>query len=134
MGGLNNDATDFGTIRTSLSFYQSLDPKENLVFASRIGFEHNIGDDFEFYHAPNIGGNESLRGFRAERFYGNTAFYQNIDLRARLFSSYNKTLPFTFGLFAGFDHGRVWVDDDTSDVWHYNYGGGFWIALSLIHI
>ena len=128
LGGLSNDATDFGTIRTALSFYQSLDPKENWVFASRIGFQHNIGDNFEFYHAPNIGGNESLRGYRDERFYGKTAFWQNIDLRARLFSSYNKTLPFTFGLYAGFDHGRVWEEEDTSDVWHYNYGGGFWIA------
>ena len=128
LGGLSNDATDFGTIRSSLAFYQSLGPKENWVFASRIGLDHNIGKDFEFYHAPNLGGRESLRGYRSERFYGKTAFFQNIDLRVRLFSSYNKTLPFTFGIYGGFDHGRVWEEEDTSDNWHYNYGGGFWIA------
>ena len=128
LGGLGNDATDFGTIRSSLAFYQSLDQKENIVFASKIGFDHNIGNDFEFYHAPSLGGKESLRGYRSERFYGKTAFYQNIDLRARLFGSYNKTLPFTLGVYAGFDHGRVWEEEDSSNVWHYNYGGGFWIA------
>ena len=128
LGGLNNDATDFGSIRSELAFYQSLDKGQNIVFASKIGFNTNIGNDFEFYHAPNLGGKTSLRGYRAERFYGKTAFWQNIDLRVHLFSSYNKTLPFTFGLYGGFDHGRIWEENDTSKLWHYNYGGGFWIA------
>lgn len=128
LGGLENDGTNFGTIRTSFAFYQSLDQKENWVFASKLGLDHNIGDDFEFYHAPHIGSNEGLRGYRSQRFYGKTVFYQNIDIRARLFSSYNETLPFTFGLYAGFDHGRVWLETEDSNQWHYNYGGGFWIA------
>lgn len=130
LAGLNEDAeeTDFVSWRSSLAFYQSIDKKGNLVFASKLGFHKNFGDDFEFYHAPNLGGRESLRGYRFERFYGETAFWQNIDLRARLFSSYNKTLPFTLGVYAGFDYGRVWVDDIPSDNWHYSYGGGVWMA------
>jgi len=24
--------------------------------------------------------------------------------------------------------GRVLEEEDTSDIWHYNYGGGFWFA------
>ena len=128
LSSLNSDATNFGMVRTSLAFYQSLGQKEDLVFASKLGFSHNIGNDFEFYHAPRLGGRESLRGYRSERFYGKTIFWQNIDLRAKLFSNYNQTLPFTFGIYAGFDHGRVWVSEDTSNQWHYNYGGGFWIA------
>ena len=81
-----------------------------------MGFQHNFGDNYEFYHAPNLGGQESLRGYRFQRFYGDTVFWQNVDLRARLFSNYNKTLPFTFGLYAGFDHGRVWLEEEDSDV------------------
>jgi hypothetical protein len=38
------------------------------------------------------------------------------------------------GILAGFDYGRVWIDDDpsveggTSDVWHNSFGGGIWIS------
>ncbi len=128
LGGVSNDGTGFVRLRSTLAFHQSLDSKENLVFASKFGFNHNFGDDYEFYHAPNLGGQESLRGYRFQRFYGQTAYWQNIDLRARLFSNYNNTLPFTFGLYAGFDYGRVWYDEEDSDTWHYNYGGGFWVA------
>ena len=128
LNGLNNDRSKFGRLRSTFSFYQSLDAKENLVLASRLGVGTNIGNNFEFYHAPNLGGRQSLRGYRAERFYGKTVFWQNIDLRARLLSSYNQTLPFTFGVYAGFDYGRIWQPNEISKQWHHNYGGGFWIA------
>jgi len=128
LDGISNDNSKFGTLRSSLAFYQSIDKQGNFVLASKIGFEKNIGENYEFYHAPHLGGRGSLRGYRFERFYGDSAFWQNIDLRARLFSSYNKTLPFTIGLYAGFDYGRVWVDGQNSDNWHYDYGGGFWFA------
>jgi outer membrane translocation and assembly module TamA len=44
-------------------------------------------------------------------------------------SSYNPTLPLTYGVFGSFDYGRVWYgDDDPSKNWHYDYGGGIWLA------
>lgn len=32
-----------------------------------------------------------------------------------------------YGIFCGFDYGRVWVEQDTSDKWHTSAGGGFFI-------
>ena len=35
--------------------------------------------------------------------------------------------PVQIGVFGGYDLGRVWIPNDTSDVWHNSYGGGVWI-------
>jgi hypothetical protein len=69
-----------------------------------------------------------MRGLRRDRYNGQTAFYQNIDLRFRLFSSSNKVLPFTVGLLGGFDHGRVWLLEEESNKWHTSLGGGLWFS------
>jgi len=31
------------------------------------------------------------------------------------------------GVYASFDYGRVWLEDDSSKKWHNTYGGGFFI-------
>jgi len=30
------------------------------------------------------------------------------------------------GIYGGFDYGRVWLKNDTLNVWNISYGGGFW--------
>jgi hypothetical protein len=30
----------------------------------------------------------------------------------------------SFGIFGGFDYGRVWLDGETSNKWHQSVGGG----------
>jgi len=32
------------------------------------------------------------------------------------------------GIFGFFDQGRVWADDEDSDVWHRGYGAGLWLT------
>ena len=121
---------DYRSVTAELSLYQPFNRKETIIFATRIGGGINISNDFEFFQQQRIGGGitSNLRGYRSDRFFGKSTYWQNLDLRAKLFSSYNRTLPFTLGLFTGFDYGRVWVDNDQSDNWHYNYGGGLFIA------
>jgi hemolysin activation/secretion protein len=87
-----------------------------------------VWGDPEIYQLASIGGTNTLRGFRFDRFYGNTSFYHNNDLRWRIFSSENRVIPFTFGLTGSFDYGRVWLKNEKSDTWHLGYGGGFWVA------
>ena len=127
MTNLEHSDQDFTLLDAELTIYQNIDPQARLVFATRVGAAHRIGD-FPFYHSAILGGNNNLRGYRAQRFYGNTSFYHNTDLRLKLFSSVNKVLPFTLGIMGGFDYGRVWLDDENSDKWHSAYGGGLWIA------
>ncbi len=110
-----------------LTFYTPIDRNEKLILASRIGTAHLWGD-YEFFQLPVLGGKDNLRGFRFDRFYGNSSFYHNIDLRWKSLTSINSVLPLSFGLTGGFDYGRVWLKNEISDTWHYGYGGGFWVA------
>ena len=118
---------DFTVMNTSLTMYQNLDKRANFVFATRVGAGHRTGD-VPFFHAAILGGNTNFRGYRAERFYGTTSFYHNIDLRLKIFDSVNRILPFSFGIVGSFDHGRVWLEGEDSDTWHTTGGGSVWVA------
>ncbi len=124
---LEESSRHFTTLKAELTFYTPLDYKENLIFASKVGTVNAWGDP-EIYQLATLGGTNNLRGFRFDRFYGNTSFYHNNDLRWRLFTSANQIIPFTFGLTGGFDYGRVWLKGEKSNTWHIGYGGGFWVA------
>ena len=125
----------FNRINTYWTMYFPLTAKKNAVFANRIGFA-KVEDDYNFFQAPTLGGNggggvrgiNNLRGHRAQRFRGETVFYQNLDLRLKLFTSKNSILPFSLGLHGGFDYGRTWSKEENSKKWHTGYGGGLWIA------
>lgn len=118
-------------IKAVLTLHQQLDKRGGLVVANRVGFHQVFTDDFQYFQAANLGGvgqTANLRGFRRERFSGRSSFYFNSDLRLRLFNSVNSNIPFSFGLLAGFDLGRVWLPEENSDKWHKSLGGGLWIS------
>lgn len=128
---LQDNDRRYAFLNTALSAYQRIDNSGRLVFATRIGLQHRFGDGFEFFQAASLSGpgpDANFRGFRRTRFIGRTAFYQNTDLRWKLVTSANPTLPFSMGVTAGFDHGRVWLDEEDSEVWHYSVGGSLWFS------
>lgn len=86
--------------------------------------------NFEFYQSANIGGKNGLRGFRNERFSGQTSYYQNTDLRLNITDFNAGILPAKFGVFAGFDYGRVWLKNEDSNKWHTAFGGGLFVNAS----
>lgn len=120
--------SNFSAWRAQFSFYKALDKKENFILASQVGTGLNIGDGYEFFQMPTIGGDRGLRAYRTERFYGKSSFWHSTDIRVRFGTSYNETLPFTGGIFGGIDYGRVWEKHVESNTWHYDYGGGLWLA------
>lgn len=133
--GFKSNIEDGGNIFTYVSakvgWQEKLIPSGNLVLATTAEVKANFGNygsDFYFYHAPTIGGNNGLRGFRNERFAGNTYFYQSSDLKARLARIVTAAAPITIGAYGGFDYGRVWEKDDNSDIWHNSFGGGVWLS------
>ncbi|HEX2617896.1 MAG TPA: BamA/TamA family outer membrane protein [Flavobacteriales bacterium] len=86
-------------------------------------------DDIDPLTAARMGGKEELRGFRRDRFSGNSAAYGNFEVRSNLLSSRNGVLPFRLGLIALADVGRVWVDGaDNGAFWHHAFGGGLFIS------
>lgn len=80
-----------------------------------------------FYQYVSIGGPETLRGYRLDRFWGKTGFYNANEIRyitTVKSYSYNGKV----GLLALFDQGRVWLPNENSNEWHTAYGGGVLIA------
>ena len=111
-------------------------PSGQLVLASKVLGHFNIGDDFEFYQAASIGGNNGLRGYRNERFSGKSAFYQSTDLRLNLSRKKTSIVPIETGIYASFDYGKVWVDDDlvanaefNDNSFNTSFGGGVFFNL-----
>ena len=86
----------------------------------------NVSGNPEFYQLNAIGGRR-LRGYRRERFWGNTAYYNNNELQY-LFNFRNVVFSGKAGLMVFADQGRVWLDHERSDIWHYGYGGGIILA------
>lgn len=82
-----------------------------------------IDGDADYYHLNTLGGNENLRGYPRERFFGKNAFYNNNELRWVTNTS-NYIFKGKIGLLAFFDNGRVWQPGEISNTWHKGYGGG----------
>ncbi|MGJ5642158.1 metallophosphoesterase [Formosa sp. S-31] len=113
-----------GYIIPKMSLVHKLNYSGRLVLASTIKGQVNTGDDYEFYQAAAIGGEDGLRGYRNQRFTGHSAFYQNSDVRYSFSNLKTPVLPLKIGAYGSFDYGRVWASHEDSDTWHNSYGGG----------
>lgn len=129
-GGMDYTFSEETTHRyasASFATYYQLKGLGKPTIATRIGAEWH-GGDYLFYEAALLGSHDNFRGVRKERFNGDRMFYHNTDLRIRLAQWQGYYLPAAMGIVVNFDHGRVWLDDEESDSWHYAYGGGVWIS------
>ncbi|MEO2063656.1 MAG: metallophosphatase [Christiangramia sp.] len=126
---IDDHQNEFAYIRPMLALDYPLHESGFAAIATKIGGEAIIGDNYEFYHAAQLGGGNtnSLRGYRNERFNGKYAFYQNIDLRSGITQFRTNFIPLRMGASVGFDYGRVWLDEDNSNDWHTDYGGSIFI-------
>lgn len=98
---------------------------DRLTLATKLGCTVLFTDKYEFYQAAQT----DLRGFRNSRFIGKQSFYQQTDLRLDMGRLENPFTPVDYGVFAGFDHGRVWYPGEHSNKWHHSWGGGFWLTF-----
>ncbi|MEZ4963267.1 MAG: hypothetical protein R2830_25825 [Saprospiraceae bacterium] len=123
-----SDNQGYTRLEGSFTTYVTVGSTVELTLASRIGAATMGNENFLFYHSNNLGGNAYLRGFRNNRFAGQSLFYHNTDLRLKLFYWRNHFMPFEFGLSGGFDYGRVWLEGEDSDKWHAGYSPGVWFT------
>lgn len=121
---------NFGYIIPSLSFIKRITSNERWVLANKTKAHFVLGDDYEFYQGASIGANDGLRGFRHQRFLGNTAFYNSTDVRFNFRKFKTGLAPMNIGFYTGFDIGRVWLDKEDSDKWHNSVGGGVWLKAA----
>ena len=57
-----------------------------------------------------IGGTNGVRGVPAQRYYGKTKIFGNLEVRAELFTFHAFHKPIVFALVPFFDGGRLWAD------------------------
>ena len=124
--GIRNATDSYAKIHSDLRVYSSPSISRQITLATRIGVEHTMGS-FPFYDASTLGGASNLRGHRSTRFAGRTAFYQNVELRIRLFQFSAYLANGDVGVLGFLDNGRVWTEEDPPNkTWHQGYGGGLW--------
>lgn len=124
---IDNTKRNFPHAEASIGIIHKITADENLVFASMAKGKANFSNGFEFYQAATLGGDADLRGYRRERFTGKRSVYQSTDIRLTLGRVKTSFIPMKYGIFGGYDFGRVWVSDDTSEKWHQSVGGGAWL-------
>jgi len=124
---LNDSKQNFPTLEGNLSFVHKIDSEGKLVFATIFKTKAILNNNYEFYQGVTLGGDKDLRGYRYERFLGNTSYSQSTDLRYTIGKIRKTIVPFTYGILAGFDYGRIWLDGEDSKKWHNDFGGGLWI-------
>ncbi len=124
---IDDHDNELGYLKPSISIDYPLHSSGVIVFATKIGGEVLISDKYEFYHGATLGGTESLRAFRNQRFNGKSSFYQSSDIRVGLGKIKTSFIPLRFGVTGGFDYGRVWLNNENSNKWHTDYGGSVFI-------
>ncbi|MEM6641765.1 MAG: BamA/TamA family outer membrane protein [Bacteroidota bacterium] len=123
----SNGSQSVTKLNADWAFYLSFRLPAKVVIANRVGTAHNMGD-YEFFNANVLGGRENLRGYRQNRFYGDTYFYHNVDIRLKLFSFRSYLFPGQFGILGFHDTGRVWLEGENSDTWYTGKGFGIWLS------
>jgi hypothetical protein len=136
LAALNETSNTFSYYESSLALYQSFRLPARLTFALRVGGGINTGT-YQFYQAQILDGKNELRGFRKTRFYGDSKFYTNTEVRVKLLSFRSYLFPATLGLLGFYDVGRVWYEDENgidpsangkASRWHKGVGGGIWFT------
>lgn len=137
---LEETSQNFPVIESHLGFVHKLIPSGRLVYSTLFKGKFILKDEFEFFQGATLGGDDGIRGYRNERFLGNTSFYQSSDIRLWIGSG-KGFIPIKYGILGGFDYGRVWNKGENSKKWHHSFGGGIWVNaaemtslnLSLFH-
>jgi hypothetical protein len=126
----------FGHVNGAVSWYVSAG--RAITLALRGGGKSVFGT-FPFQEAAVIGGGTlgeiaigepdyTVRGFRAQRFRGDSSLWGNAEARLSL-GHVRLILPARVGVLGFSDAGRVWLDDEESDTWHTGVGGGLWLSF-----
>lgn len=127
------DVIDFG--KTNFSFTPSLffmKPmySELITIDAKIAYKKVFGDEIPFYQAANLGGDTGLRGYRNQRFTGQSMFYTSSNIKWHLQNVQSNILPIKFGLLGGFDIGRVWQENEDSTKLYTDFGAGVWLQTA----
>jgi hypothetical protein len=117
----------FGEIHTEAGGFLRASIPMRPTLAVRAGGKRVFGR-YPFQDAAFIGGPDTLRGHRPQRFAGDGAAFASAELRVR-FGRIRLLLPSEVGVFGLTDVGRVFSKGESSERWHTGIGGGLWVAI-----
>ena len=120
INNLRNNKNSFGRFSTALNIYIPVTHKIGIALKNAAS---TITGTPLFYQYANIGGSATLRGFRRERFYGNSSVYNQNELQW-ITNVHSRIYNGKISLFGLYDVGRVWLKNENSTIWHTSYGGG----------
>lgn len=120
---------NFAAFQGNLNLFHRIDKRGKFVFANSSNTMIINNNNFEFYQAASIGGNNGLRAFRNQRFAGKSYFANNSEIRWDFGKVKNNIVPVNMGILVGYDFGRVWKDNEYSNKWHQGVGAGFWMNI-----
>lgn len=131
---------DFNKLFIQGRAYQKIPVGKRTVLAGRFGIGNIFGDNAPFFEFQDqwspegsinaLGGRQSLRGYRANRFLARSMWFTNVEMRVRLAETKLGKQRFAFGVAPFFDAGTVrdrWQDLNFNNI-KYSYGGGLRIA------
>lgn len=131
---------DFNKLFIQGRVYKKLPIGPRTVLTARVGAGNIFGSKAPFFEfqdqwSPDgsinaMGGRQSLRGFRQNRFLARSMWFSNIELRVRLAEAKFRKQRFSFTVVPFFDAGTVrdrWQDLNFSNI-RTSYGGGLRIA------
>lgn len=129
--GVTGDADNYSRLGGEVQAFVPFNLMPQMTLALRAGADHRIGDA-PFFDGAVLGGTATLRGYRRERFTGQTAAFGNAEARLKLFDLSTYVLPIEVGGLGFADAGRVWEAGETTAVYddlHYGFGGGLWFSV-----
>jgi len=83
---------------------------------------------YPFQEAAFLGGSDTLRGLRPQRYAGDASIHGSAELRLRL-ARVKLLVPAEIGVLGLADAGRVFLAGEDSRRWHHAVGGGLWLAV-----
>jgi hypothetical protein len=118
----------FGKAEVSGSTYLTA---EDLPFSPTLALQvrgQKVWGDFPYMEGATVGGSRSLRGFPEGRFLGDASLSAGSELRVHV-GGLPKILPGSWGITVAGEVGRVWWQNEDSDLWRKSLGGGLWASI-----
>jgi hypothetical protein len=122
------DSEGFGGVEGQLRGYLT---GRRAMLAGRVGGKQVWGS-YPWFESAFVGGGDSLRSYRKNRFAGDASLYASVEARLWLFRG-KLIAPGRWGIFGLTDVARVFVDGESSDTWHESYGGGIFFQMLTLN-
>ncbi|MGB5981948.1 MAG: metallophosphoesterase [Nonlabens sp.] len=130
---LSNDQAFF-SVDPKVTLWNAIDRNRRLILKTSIAAQSRIGDQPLFYQAATLGAANGLRGYRMNRFNGDVAARASADILYEINPIKTRLLPLQVTAYSGFDTGKVWWENSTTDRFYTSYGGGLEFLMSGLFV